>query len=81
MHATRGDVVGAAGQVAKAILEEAHAIVCERGRWVLNEKRLVEAAGLDGTNRFFSYVPGEPAELTRWVDVVEEALGQATRGS
>lgn len=45
-RARRGDAVGAAGQTAKAILEEAHARICERREWTLNEKRLVERAGL-----------------------------------
>ena len=50
MHARRGDLVGATGQAAKAVMEEAHAILCERGQWVCNEKRLIEAAGLaDGS--------------------------------
>jgi hypothetical protein len=45
-RARRGDAVGAAGQTAKAIFEEAHARMCERREWTLNEKRLVERAGL-----------------------------------
>ena len=47
-HARRGDVAGATGQAAKAVMEAAHAILCERGQWVCNEKRLIEAAGLIG---------------------------------
>ena len=46
MHARRGNLVGATGQAAKAVMQEAHAILCERGRWVCNEKRLIETAGL-----------------------------------
>src|SRR5262249_13537558 len=68
MHANRGNVVGAIGQAAKAVLEEAHARVCERGRWVLNEKRLVTAVGLEGTHTLFAGVPPDPAGLTRWVE-------------
>src|SRR5206468_11194031 len=45
MHARRGNVVGATGQAAKAMLEEAHAIACERGRWVCNEKHLLHRSG------------------------------------
>src|SRR5262245_39902120 len=30
MHARRGNLVGATGQAAKAVMEEAHAILCER---------------------------------------------------
>src|SRR6266581_900757 len=43
MHARRGNLAGATGQAAAAVMEEAHAIVCGRGQWVCNEKRLVEA--------------------------------------
>src|SRR5262245_38702817 len=35
MHARRGNLAGATGQAAKAAMEEAHAILCERGQWVL----------------------------------------------
>ncbi len=34
MHARRGNVMGATGQVAKAVTQEAHAMLCEGGRWV-----------------------------------------------
>ncbi len=57
VHARRGDVAGATGQAAKAVMEEAHAIVCERGQWVCNEKRLIEAAGLVGLQALFAQVP------------------------
>jgi hypothetical protein len=80
MHAARGDVAGTTGQAAKACMEEAHAIVCERGRWVLNEKRLIESAGLDGLHTHFASIPSAPAELARWVEFVAGELG-APRGS
>jgi hypothetical protein len=57
MHARRGNLVGATGQAAKAVMEEAHAILCERGQWVLNEKRLLETAGLAGLHALFGQVP------------------------
>jgi hypothetical protein len=75
MHARRGNVVGATGQAAKAVMEEAHAVLCERGRWVCNEKRLVEAAGLAGAQALFGQAPSEPASLVRWVDLVAGQLG------
>jgi hypothetical protein len=75
MHAKRGNRVGAIGQAAKAVMEEAHAIVCERGRWVCNEKRLTEAAGLGDVQALFGAVPGEPAALVDWVDRVARQLG------
>jgi hypothetical protein len=74
MHAARGDVAGASGQVAKAIMEEAHAIVCQQARWVLNEKRLIGTAGLDDLQVYFSSIPRQPAELVRWIDGVAREL-------
>jgi hypothetical protein len=74
-HATRGNLVGATGQAAKAVIEEAHAVLCERGQWVCNEKRLIEAAGLAGLHALFEHPPSEPAGLVRWVDVVASHLG------
>jgi hypothetical protein len=40
--------VVALGQLARATVEEAHARLCERGTWVLNEKRILELADLSG---------------------------------
>jgi hypothetical protein len=56
-------------------MEEAHAIVCERGQWVCNEKRLIETAGLSGLQTLFAQVPSEPATLVAWVDLVADQLG------
>lgn len=74
MRAERGDVVGAAGQVAKAIVEEAHARLCARREWVLNEKRIVERAGLAATHARFAAIPGRPAPLVEWIDAIERAI-------
>jgi hypothetical protein len=63
--ARRGDTVAAAGQAAKAILEEAHARLCERREWVLNEKRLVERAGLGSLNALFAADLERVAEALR----------------
>lgn len=75
MHAKRGNLVGATGQAAKAVMEEAHAILCERRQWVCNEKRLIENAGLAGLHALFGQVPAEPEALVRWLDVVAGRLG------
>jgi hypothetical protein len=73
-HVGRGNIVGATAQAAKAVLEEAHAVMCERGCWVCNEKQLIEAAGLSTVQASFGQVPGEPASLLRWVDRVAGQL-------
>jgi hypothetical protein len=75
MHAKRGNLAGATGQAAAAVVEEAHAILCERGHWVCNEKRLIETAGLVGVHSLFAQVPIEPAKLVQWVDLVADQLG------
>ena len=77
MHASRGNMAGAVGQAAAAAMEEAHAIVCERGEWVCNEKRLIGVAGLDAVQELFSRVPGEAAHLIEWVNLVAARLGMS----
>ncbi len=75
MHAKRGNLVGAIGQAAKAVMEEAHALMCERGEWVCNEKRLIDAAGLTAMQALFARAPSDRAELLAWLDHVAERLG------
>jgi len=75
MYATRGNVAGVAGQAAAAIMEESHAISCERCEWVCNEKRLIETAGLGSVNALFAEIPRERERLLQWVDSLAERLG------
>jgi|ERR1044072_2940252 hypothetical protein len=75
MYAARGNVAGVAGQAAAAVMEEAHAISCEREQWVCNEKRLIEAAGLSSVNALFAEIPNEREHLLRWIDLVADQLG------
>ena len=79
MHARRGNVAGVVGQAAAAVMEEAHAITCERGQWVCNEKRLIEATGLGGLNVLFAEIPIERASLLQWVDLVADQLNVPRR--
>ena len=76
MQAAKGDVVGAVGQAAKAVLEAAHARLCASGRWVLNEKRLVEIAGLSRVQACFGAVPSGPEALVSWIDRLQSDLGR-----
>jgi hypothetical protein len=80
-RAERGDVVSAIGQVAREIIEEAHAILCERREWVLNEKRIVERAGLRAMHALLVAAPRERAALTDWVESVGAALEAGRIGS
>jgi hypothetical protein len=70
MRADRGDVVGTVAQAAKAVVETAHAVVCERREWVLNEKGLVERAGFRDVHTRFTRVPPPTPGLVEWVDAL-----------
>ena len=77
VHASRGNHVGAISQAGKAVMEEAHAVMCEQSRWVCNEKRLIDDAGLASVQALFAGVPSATSELVRWVDAVADRLGVA----
>ena len=53
-HADRGNAVGALGNTARAVFEEAHRRMCADRRWVLNEKRLLVDAGLGGVSELLA---------------------------
>jgi hypothetical protein len=74
MHAARGNAVGATGQAAKAVLEEAHARLCARGQWVLNEKRMVSAAGLEAAQAMFTSPSQSASDLAPWLEAVQQCL-------
>jgi hypothetical protein len=74
MRAERGDVVGTVAQAAKAVVETAHAVVCERREWALNEKHLVERAGLHELHAQFTRVPASTPGLVEWVDALRGQL-------
>jgi hypothetical protein len=46
VHESRGDAVMAQALRARAAIEEAHAVMAERGEWVFNEKGLLARAGV-----------------------------------
>jgi hypothetical protein len=75
VYAARGNHVGAVAQAAKAVMEVAHAVMCEQSRWVCNEKRLIDAAGLGSVQSLFAHVPPKAPDLIRWVDAVADRLG------
>lgn len=74
MRAERGDVAGAVGQAAKAAIESAHAALCASRTWVLNEKRILERAGLEDLQASFAAAPPGASELTPWVEHVRARL-------
>jgi hypothetical protein len=77
-HAARGNVVGTLGQSARAILEEAHARRCTMRGWVLNEKRLLDGAGLDEASALLreAHADGRPS-LARLVDELQRVLTES----
>ena len=56
------DAVARTGMASLAVLSAAHAVLAERGEWALNEKRLVERAGLDAARAMLSD-PAAVAEI------------------
>ncbi len=76
MQAERGNVAGAVGQAIKALLEEAHGRVAAERRWVLNEKHLLEAAGLSFIQTELAAVPAAAGALADWVAGIRDALRQ-----
>jgi hypothetical protein len=73
MHAARGNATGAIGHAAKAVLEEAHARLCARGQWTLNEKRMISAASLDTAQALFSSPPSAIGSAP-WLDAIQRCL-------
>lgn len=72
MHAQRGDVVACAGSLAQAILAESYGRLCARGEWALNDKGVVERAGLGSTTEVLTDL--DPASLARSVDRVRHLI-------
>lgn len=74
-YARVGDTVCCVAMLADAILCAAHARLAERREWVLNEKLLVQRAGLDAVGGVLA-APGETAEqLGETVATIAAALG------
>jgi hypothetical protein len=59
------------------VVEAAHGRLAAAGTWALNEKRIVERAGLDGLTPRFARLGGTPAALHLAVQEVRAALEAA----
>jgi hypothetical protein len=66
-YARRGDVTLAAGMMARATAQTAHGVLAERGEWVLNEKGIVEAAGLAAAHEIIGTCTRDPEGAVREV--------------
>ncbi len=73
-YAARGDALGCAGSLARAVIEAAHSQLAARGIWALNEKRIVGLAGLAGTCHYFEQLGDSPEDLAQAVRMVRAAL-------
>jgi predicted nucleotidyltransferase len=74
VYAARGDALGCAGALARAVIEAAHARLAARGIWVLNEKRMVERAGLSEVVPRFEHLGGTPRALGAAVEQVRAVV-------
>lgn len=74
-HAVAGDAVCCAGMLAQAVLCVAHGRLAARGEWVLNEKRLVQRAGLDDLQAALASAGATSSELVASVAAVSAGLG------
>ena len=76
-YAARGEVTGCVGSLARAIMAVAHARLAERGEWTLNEKRLVQRAGLTEAEQVLASIGLQPEGLTGTVQQVRQIVGLA----
>jgi len=76
-YARRGEVTAFAGSLARATMAVAHARFVQRGMWALNEKRLVQRAGLEPADEIIATVGKEPEALTQTLERMRDVLGLA----
>jgi hypothetical protein len=79
--ASRADVAGCAGLLAKAAIAAAEARLAERGEWVLGEGGIVRRAGLGRTEAILAATGDRPLDLERAVTRMRVALGRPRPGS
>ena len=64
-HSRRGDAAACAGSLSIATMSVAHARMCERGEWYLNDKDLIDRAGLTDVQREFHTFDESAVERVR----------------
>jgi predicted nucleotidyltransferase len=74
MHARLGDAVCCAGMLVDAVLCAAHGRLAQRCEWVLNEKRLVDRAGLQDTQPLLARPGSTSDDLLASVALIGAAL-------
>jgi len=79
-HARHGHLTDTAGAIAVSACQAAHAVMAARRRWVINEKTLLERAGLRGVDDVLAGLAARPDSLVRAIDDVSAMLhGAVTR--
>jgi hypothetical protein len=78
-HAPHGRLTETVGAIATATIQAAHAVLAARGEWVTNEKRLLERAGLRGTDTVTGALRAVPEALVAAVREAEEIIARALR--
>lgn len=73
-YAPRGDAIGCAGSLARAVMEAAHGRLAARAIWALNEKRIAEQAGFIGLRNQFEHLGGTKNELQQALQTVRAAI-------
>ena len=70
------DVTMFLGLCSTAVLAEAHARLAQRGVWALNEKELVDRAGLQAAHTILTSLDGSPKSMRTCVDRLTSTLGR-----
>ena len=79
--ASRGDVAGCAGLLAKAAIAAAQARLAERGEWTLSEAGIVQRAGLGRSEAILAATGDRPLDLERAVFRMRVRLGLTAGGT
>ncbi|MBF6413975.1 nucleotidyltransferase domain-containing protein [Nocardia cyriacigeorgica] len=76
-YAARGQLTEVAGALATAAVQTAHAVLAARGTWVVNEKRMLNRAGLRGIDDIVANLAAEPRRLREAVVRTRELFDAA----
>ena len=74
-YAGRGEVTACAGSLARAAVAASQARLAARGEWALNEKRIVQRAGLLEAEEILAHPGQRPDELGQAVTRMRRVLG------
>ncbi|HEY6430314.1 MAG TPA: hypothetical protein VIX84_24045 [Acidimicrobiales bacterium] len=78
VHATRSDLVATVANMGRAVIMEAQARLAERRTWALNEKGIIETAGLSDASAVLPATGSGVTELLTSVDALRHLLRVAS---